>query len=295
MTTQPPNRGDQPSDHGSERPPYGQSSQQPFNAQQTPYAQNQGQSGPSAPANCNAQGNPNFQVRPDSQGRPNAQSTPHAGGPQQGAPQYGTGSATPGNPYQGQHQNPFQNAQHNPAGGFSVAGQGGSQQGYAGPYPQQGGAQQSYAAGYPQQGGPQQPGTQQGYANPQQGFAQASPQGQDTLQGVAHLIGIAGVIGAAIFYFVTRDRGPKTRAEGLKSFNWQILLTVVCIPINIISNIFALMASPYGFDLFDLFAILLSLLWFAIVTTNIVFCVLNWSRANKGEETRYPIQVDWVK
>ena len=114
---------------------------------------------------------------------------------------------------------------------------------------------------------------------------------QRTLAMIAHLLGILGILGAGIFYLIKKNdptAGPFVRSQMKEVLNWEIVLLLAIIAVYIVAFVFILIKLP-------IIAMLLSLVVLLISVGNIVLCIINGLKANKGEAGTYPSPVRVLK
>jgi uncharacterized Tic20 family protein len=100
---------------------------------------------------------------------------------------------------------------------------------------------------------------------------------------LAHFGNIILLIPALIIYLVFKDRGALVNQEAKEALNWTINVTGVIIVINIVSAILGII--PF---IGPILALLLSLLWVAVLIVNLVFAIIGGVRVNGGGTYRYP-------
>ncbi|MEK8228580.1 DUF4870 domain-containing protein [Oerskovia sp. M15] len=106
-----------------------------------------------------------------------------------------------------------------------------------------------------------------------------SPADTRTWAGLAHLLGgLLGFLAPLIIWLVFRERSQVVDSEGKRALNFQIVVTLVLVAVNIVLPDF-----------------LSNLAWFAVYVTSVVFGVLNFQAANSGRPTRYPVDLRIVK
>jgi len=104
----------------------------------------------------------------------------------------------------------------------------------------------------------------------------------------AHLGGILGFLPALIIWLVFKARGPFTDTEAKEALNFQITLTIAQVALFILGSI--LTAITFG-----LFAIVQTLLSFAIWAVGLIFSIIGFTKAKDGTNYRYPFAIRLVK
>ncbi|UFS60748.1 DUF4870 domain-containing protein [Subtercola endophyticus] len=107
---------------------------------------------------------------------------------------------------------------------------------------------------------------------------------------LAHFGNIILLIPALIIYLVFKDRGPLVNHESKEALNWTINVTGAIVVINIVSTILGFIPFIGG-----ILALLLSLVWIAILIVNLVFAIIGGVRVNGGGTYRYPFNYRWIK
>jgi uncharacterized Tic20 family protein len=121
--------------------------------------------------------------------------------------------------------------------------------------------------------------------------------------GLAHLLGILGILPSLIIFLVFKDRGAKTRVESKEALNWQITVLAVDIVLLIISAIIGAIATGLSFNyetlgiaaVVGLLAGLFYFLIFVVGAINIIFSIIGFTKVNAGGSYRYPFAIRLVK
>jgi uncharacterized Tic20 family protein len=96
--------------------------------------------------------------------------------------------------------------------------------------------------------------------------------------GLAHLLGILGIIPSLIIYLVFKDRGAKTNVEGKEALNFQITM----LGLEIIGYI--LVVILIGFLIIP-----------AVYVVRIIFSIIGFMKVNEGGSYRYPFAIRLIK
>lgn len=118
--------------------------------------------------------------------------------------------------------------------------------------------------------------------------------------GLAHLLGIIGILPSLIIYLVFKDRGARTRVEAKEALNWQITVLGVLIILYIVYFIFTAIAvaaaySTYGFSPLSLLPGLVGFLIFIVAVVNLIFSIIGFTKVNAGGAYRYPVAIRLIK
>jgi len=106
----------------------------------------------------------------------------------------------------------------------------------------------------------------------------------------AHLGNILSFIVPLILWLIFKDRGPKTNVEGKEALNWGITVAIGLVAAGILQVIFSFI--PFvGW----IIALLLGLVWWAILIVNLIFAILGFVKVNGGGSYRYPFALRFVK
>lgn len=129
-------------------------------------------------------------------------------------------------------------------------------------------------------------------ANPQpaapQPAAQLTPAEDKQWASFAHLGGILSFLPSLIIWLVFKARGPFTDTEAKEALNFQITLAIAQVVLFIIGAILSVIT-------FGLFAIVQSLLSFAIWAVGVIFSIIGFTKAKDGTNYRYPFALRFVK
>ncbi|EAR25427.1 hypothetical protein A20C1_04151 [marine actinobacterium PHSC20C1] len=129
-------------------------------------------------------------------------------------------------------------------------------------------------------------------ANPQpaapQPAAQLTTAEDNQWASFAHLGGIIGFLPSLIIWLVFKDRGAFTNAEAKEALNFQITIAIAQIALLILGSI--LTAVTFG-----LFAIIQTLLSFAIWAASLIFSIIGFTKAKDGTSYRYPFALRLIK
>jgi hypothetical protein len=129
-------------------------------------------------------------------------------------------------------------------------------------------------------------------ANPQpaapQPAAQLTTAEDNQWASFAHLGGILSFLPSLIIWLIFKDRGAFTNVEAKEALNFQITLAIAQIALAILGSI--LTAVTFG-----LFAIVQTLLWFALVVVAIIFSIIGFTKAKDGTSYRYPFALRLIK
>lgn len=124
--------------------------------------------------------------------------------------------------------------------------------------------------------------------NTAQPAAPLTPAEDKQWAGLAHLLGILGILPSLIIWLVFRERGGYTNQEGKEALNFQITVVIVAFALSIVTTILTFVT----FGLFGFLAPLLYvLLWAAVIT----FSIIGYSRVNAGGSYRYPVAIRFIK
>jgi uncharacterized Tic20 family protein len=100
----------------------------------------------------------------------------------------------------------------------------------------------------------------------------------------ATLIHIGGIffsfIPALIGYLVLKDRGAFIRAHSLTALNFQLTMLIASIAVSILTVV------TFG---------LASILYLALLVVVVIFSIIAAIAANKGEQYRYPLTIQFIK
>jgi uncharacterized Tic20 family protein len=100
----------------------------------------------------------------------------------------------------------------------------------------------------------------------------------------ATLIHIGGIffsfIPALVGYLVLKDRGAFIRAHSLTALNFQLTMLIASIAVSILTVV------TFG---------LASILYLALLVVVVIFSIIAAIAANKGEQYRYPLTIQFIK
>ncbi|QYH35943.1 DUF4870 domain-containing protein [Salinibacterium sp. M195] len=104
----------------------------------------------------------------------------------------------------------------------------------------------------------------------------------------AHLGGIISFPPALIIWLVFKARGAFTNTEAKEALNFQITLAIAQVALFIIGSILTVVTL-------GLFAIVQTLLSFAIWAVGLIFSIIGFTKAKDGEHYRYPFALRLIK
>ena len=104
----------------------------------------------------------------------------------------------------------------------------------------------------------------------------------------AHLGGILGFLPALIIWLVFKDRGAFTNTEAKEALNFQITLAIGQVALFVLGLV--LTAVTFG-----LFAIVQTLLSFALWALGLVFSIIGFTKEKEGNNYRYPFALRLIK
>ena len=106
--------------------------------------------------------------------------------------------------------------------------------------------------------------------------------------GLAHLLGILGIIPSLVIWLVFKDRGHRVNVEGKEALNFQISAAIIVVGYSILNLI--LTAVTFGF-----WALIGWLPYLAIWVLAIVWSIMGFQAVNNGGSYRYPINFRFIK
>jgi len=124
--------------------------------------------------------------------------------------------------------------------------------------------------------------------NTAQPAAPLTPAEDKQWAGLAHLLGILGILPSLIIWLVFRERGGYTNQEGKEALNFQITMVIAAFAVAIVGGILTVIT-------FGLFAPILTLLYLAVWVAMIVFSIIGFTRVNAGGSYRYPVAIRFIK
>lgn len=104
----------------------------------------------------------------------------------------------------------------------------------------------------------------------------------------AHLGGILSFLPSLIIWLVFKARGSFTDTEAKEALNFQITLAIAQVALFIIGLVLTTVT-------FGLFAIVQSLLSFAIWAVGVIFSIIGFTKAKDGNHYRYPFALRLIK
>jgi len=121
--------------------------------------------------------------------------------------------------------------------------------------------------------------------------------------GLAHLLGILGILPSLIIFLIFKDRGAKTKVESKEALNWQITALAAYIALAIVFGIIggvitaaSLTSSSYsaygaGLGVASLLSLVPGIVWII----NIILSIVGFTKVNAGGSYRYPFAIRLVK
>jgi uncharacterized Tic20 family protein len=105
---------------------------------------------------------------------------------------------------------------------------------------------------------------------------------------VGHLLGIFGIVGTGIYYYLKgKQAGAFARDQMKEAFNFHVVIFAVAIVLSVAGSVAAALLGKL--------AIIFSFTSMGLMIGAIVLSVLNAIKAGKGNVARYPVRINVLK